>query len=148
MTYLTDHFSLEEFIVSETAERLGLDNTPPPLVVNRLLITARGLEIARGVLTNLPVHVLSGYRSPEVNKAVGSGPGSDHVRGGAVDFICPRFGRPLEICRALVKGGLVFDQLIHEYGRWVHLSFRDAPRSQLLTIDRHGTRAGLHEVRP
>ncbi|MFZ0267748.1 hypothetical protein [Caulobacter sp.] len=42
---------------------------------------------------------------------------------------------------------MAFDQLIHEFGRWVHISFDPARRMQQLTIDGEGTRSGLLAVR-
>ena len=50
-------------------------------------------------------------------------------------------------CRAIAAAGIRFDQLIHEFGRWVHLSVDPRMRRNVLTIDRSGTRPGLLEVR-
>jgi len=38
---------------------------------------------------------------------------------------------------------LEFDQLIHEFGQWVHIAWGDPQRKQILTIDGNGTRPGL-----
>lgn len=140
MTYLSPHFTLEELTLSETAERLGLDNVPPPAVLETLKRTAMGLESVRVRLGGAPILVSSGYRAPAVNRAVGGSPNSQHMRGQAVDFIAPRFGTPRAIVDALAESDVPYDQCILEFGRWVHISFSDAPRRQALVIDRTGTR--------
>ncbi|MFZ0267749.1 D-Ala-D-Ala carboxypeptidase family metallohydrolase [Caulobacter sp.] len=69
MTMLSRNFSLAELTVSANAKALGLDNTPPPQVLDRLKITAARMEIVRDMLGDKPIHVSSGYRSAEVNRA-------------------------------------------------------------------------------
>ena len=139
---LTDHFTLEELTHSQTAARLGLDNEPPPDVVDALTRTAHGLEMVR-VLLQAPILVSSGYRSPLVNRAVGGAANSQHILGEAADFTAPGFGPPEMIVRAIMRSTrpIPYDQLIVEYGRWVHISFSREPRHQALVIDHDGTRA-------
>jgi hypothetical protein len=139
---LTDHFTLEELTHSQTAARLGLDNEPPPDVVDALTRTAHGLEMVR-VLLQAPILVSSGYRSPKVNRAVGGAANSQHILGEAADFTAPGFGDPTEIVRAIMRSTrpIPYDQLIVEFGRWVHISFSRSPRHQALVIDHDGTRA-------
>jgi len=137
---LSSHFTLDEFTTSQTAARLGLDNTPPPEVMPALLKTAQGMEAVCVRLGGAPISVSSGYRSPAVNKAVGGSANSQHTKGEAVDFICPRFGSPADVAAALRGSGIEYDQLILEFGRWVHISFSDKPRHMALEIDAKGTR--------
>ena len=137
---LSPHFSLAELTVSQEAARRGIDNTPPAAVIERLRRTAQGLEAVRVRLGCAPVIVSSGYRCPELNAAIGGSPGSQHMLGEAADIIVPRFGGPTEVAAALRDSGVEYDQLILEFGRWVHVSFRDRPRHQALMIDRTGTR--------
>ena len=99
---LTANFSLIEFTHSNTAKRRGIDNTPPPAVLVRLRHTAKMMEVVRSIL-GAPVMVSSGYRSPDLNVAVGGSRTSDHVTGNAVDFVCPRFGSPFEVCQELAR---------------------------------------------
>ena len=141
---LSSNFSLSDLIRSETAEERGIDNTPPPEIVENLRRLAAGLEKVRALL-GAPLEISSGYRCAALNEAVGGSSTSQHMQGLAVDFECPAFGTPLEIADAIGRSGLVFDQCILEYGRWVHLSFSDAPRRRLLTIydDDKGYVAGL-----
>lgn len=132
--YLSEHFSLDELIA--TSHR-GIDNRPPKVVIANLAETARRMETVREILGARPILVTSGYRCPALNTEVGGSKTSAHLLGWAVDFICPRFGSPLDICRVLAAaraaGDLDFDQLIEE-GTWVHISFEPRPmRGQVLT---------------
>jgi hypothetical protein len=143
---LTKHFTLSELTHSQTADRLGLDNTPPGSVVINLTKTAHGLEMIRS-LTQCPIVVSSGYRSPEVNKAVGSKTMlSQHITGHAADITCPAFGSPTKLMAAIHKQRAVikYDQLLSEYagkgGGWVHVSWTDKPRMQALVVDHDGTK--------
>lgn len=131
---LTPHFSLEELTRSSTAARLGIDNTPSEEVLHNLQETAERMEILRKLLGvySSPIYVDSGYRSPELNKAVGGSKTSAHLTGLAVDFVCPSVGTPKEIVQVLARSGLQFDQLIQE-GTWVHVSFDPRMRGQVLT---------------
>ena len=140
---LTDHFTLEELCLSETAARKGLDNTPTPEIIEALRHTAQGLERIRS-LVGKPIHVNSGYRSPEVNEAVGSKPTSQHCKGEAADIVCN--GLPVKELALLIADNRVnlgTDQVILEFGQWVHVSFADHPRHAVLTIDREGTKVGI-----
>lgn len=113
---ISNHFSLEELTASQ---HRGIDNTPPPDVVENLKRTAAMLEQMRS-LTGCAIHVNSGYRSPELNTAVGGQPSSQHCVGLAADFIVPRW-KLIEVARLAYKH-IAFDQLIYEFGSWVHLS--------------------------
>ena len=141
---LSRHFSLGELVYSETAEKSGIDNTPPPEIVENLKRLAAGLDAVRELL-GAPLEISSGYRCAALNAAVGGSGASQHMLGLAADFECPGFGTPLEVARAIQRSGIAFDQCILEYGRWVHLSFSDAPRGRMLTIyeDEKGYVAGL-----
>lgn len=139
---MSRYFTLAEMTVSETAARKGLDNTPTGEALENLKRTMLQMDRIRAALGK-PIVVTSGYRSPAVNKAVGGSATSAHCKGLAVDFTCPGFGTPLEVAKAVAALGIEFDQLIHEYGTWVHIGFAEKPRRQLLTINRSGTRVGL-----
>ena len=133
---MTPNFSLAEMTVTNT----GLDNAVSNAHKANLLKTARMMEVVRQVLGNKPIKVNSAYRSPTVNKAVGGVPNSAHAIGYAVDFVCPAFGNPYQICLALQKAGIPFDQIIHEKRRWVHISFDPRNRKQLLTLMPEGSK--------
>lgn len=137
---LSKHFTLDEFTHSQTAARLGIDNKAPAYVLPALHRTAEGLEQARDLLGGKPIIVSSGYRSPALNKAIGSKATSQHTTGQAVDFTCPAYGTPREIVASLVGSGIQYDQCLLEFSAWVHLSFADKPRGQTLIIDKTGTK--------
>lgn len=137
---LSAHFTLAEMTVSQEAARRGIDNTPPADVMPALIRTAQGLEAVRVRLGCAPVIVSSGYRCAPLNAAIGGSKTSQHMTGQAADIICPRFGGPAEVAAALRDSGIEYDQLILEYGRWVHISFAPSPRGKALIIDRAGTR--------
>jgi len=141
---LSPNFSLAELTASETAERHGLDNTPSPQIIENLKHLAASLQEVRALLGNKPIHINSGYRSIEVNAKLGSKPTSDHCKGLAADFICPAFGTPDEIVRAVMGSAIPYKQVIREFDRWVHLAVPapgEEPRRQALIIDKQGTRA-------
>lgn len=131
---LAPHFTYAEFVFSQTAIRHGIANTPDEQALKNLHHTAAQMEKVRELL-GAPIFISSGYRSPELNAAIGGSKTSQHMSGEAADFVSP-FGSPLEICRALVDAGahrdIVFDQLIYE-GTWVHISFLRQPRGEILT---------------
>jgi zinc D-Ala-D-Ala carboxypeptidase len=116
---LSEHFSLEEMTVSETAARHDLDNTPTGTALDSLKHTAVVMEQVRALLGH-PLHVNSAYRAPEVNAAVGGVKTSAHCYGMACDFVCPAFGDTYAVACAVRDSGTEFDQLILEYG-WVHI---------------------------
>jgi len=137
---LSPHFSLEELTHSDTATRLGIDNTPTVEIIDNLTFLAGELEYVRNILGH-PMLISSGFRSHVLNNHLGSKRTSSHTKGLAVDFICPSFGNPRSVCDAIVAANVNYDQVILEYDRWVHLSFHpDKPRKQALIIDKTGTR--------
>lgn len=131
---LTEHFTLSDFTYSSKAQEHEIDNTPSSDIIEQLKSTAAGLERLRHALLN-PILISSGYRCPALNAIVGGQPTSQHMKGEAADFICPKFGTPREIAFYLSDklGMLGVDQLIME-GTWIHASFTLQPRGQLLTL--------------
>lgn len=138
---LSEHFTLEEFTFSQTAARKGIDNNPPEDVLEALQHTAECMEELRELLGH-PININSAYRSPALNKAVGSKGTSQHLTGEAVDFTCSGFGTPAEIVEHILDSDIEYDQVILEFDRWVHISFSQTRnRKQALIIDNSGTRA-------
>ena len=152
MIYLTPHFTLEELTASDTADELGISNAATPEVRDRLAQLAGKLEDIRSLLGAKPVMVSSGYRCPQLNKAIGGAETSAHLYGCAADFIVPEFGDPYKICCYLTQlEGFLYDQLINEEGggaRWVHigLAVTGEPRCNDLTIASGVTKTGFYPV--
>lgn len=138
--FLSKNFSLSEFTISQTASRLNIDNQPSLAVIENLRYLADNLEIVRSLL-KAPILISSGFRCLQLNEAIGSKGTSQHVLGQAVDFTCPGFGTPLDIVKKLKGSDLRYDQIIHEFSSWVHISFsKTQSRKQALVIDNKGTR--------
>ena len=133
MTQLSEHFTLEEATYSETAKKLNIDNQPSTVQLENMKHAAAGMEQVRALLGK-PIGVSSWLRLPAVNVAVGGSEKSAHMDGFAIDFTCPGVGVPLEVARKIAASDIKYDQMIHEYGRWVHISFDPALRKQQLTI--------------
>ena len=143
---LTPHFTFEEMTHSQTAARLGIRNLPSNESLHRLKITCQKLEIVRGIVGK-PIIVLSGFRSKELNFAVGGSKNSQHMVGEAADIICPSYGSPFQLAKTIKENmyHIGVDQMIYEFRHWVHISFSRYPRGQLLTIHsrQEGYKAGL-----
>lgn len=123
---LTEHFTLDEFVRSETAAHKHIDNTPSPDVVENLRALCRNvLEPAR-VAFGAPVYITSGYRCPALNKAVGGKPTSQHQYGEAADLQVQGV-RNLKRLYKVIKDHGIFDQLLYETNqagaKWIHVSY-------------------------
>lgn len=146
---LSQHFTLAELTRSSVAQARGIDNTPPPELLPRLVRTAEMLERIRATV-GVPVIVTSGYRCPELNKAVGIRSTSDHTQGHAADIVAPGFGTPAEVARLLAPlvSVLGIGQLILERvgGKsWVHVSTHEPERAinRIITVTDAGTLPGI-----
>jgi len=147
MTQLSEHFTLNEFVASDTAAACGIDNTPSDAIVVSLTRLAEVLEEVRRILLDHPIHITSGYRCPELNDACGGAETSAHMSGLAADFTCPEYGTPYDVCIAIEPyvDVLEIDQAIWEMGTWIHLGLTEGEaRHQCLTIDETGTHEGFN----
>lgn len=132
---LGKYFTLEEMTHSQTAARMGIDNTPSPAQIDSLvLLVAKILDPLRQA-SGRPITVSSGFRSYELNKAVGGAINSQHTMGQAADITLADsdISQTIDLIRALA---LPFDQLIDEFGRWVHVSYGPKNRGQVLKARR------------
>ena len=83
---LTMHFTLEEMIHSDYAEKHDISNSPSQIIIdNLMMLCVLILEPLRTTL-NRPIIINSGYRCKELNKAVGGVPDSHHLQGLAADI--------------------------------------------------------------
>ena len=128
--YLSENFTYMEFEESETADKLGIDNT-----INRDLIRNNIKELVFHILQplrdkfNVPIHINSGYRCLKLNAAVGGVPSSQHVMGQAADIVVEG-KKPIEVAKMIVEMGLPYDQ-IGLYGTFVHVSVSSRQRNHI-----------------
>jgi hypothetical protein len=136
--YVTDHFSWHEVECSDTAERLGIDNSVPQSMEWVISKTALQMEKIRALL-GTSITVNSWYRCPELQQQPQFiNPTSQHPKGEAVDFVSPGFGSCADICKKIIASGVIkYDQLILEH-TWVHFSYNSTPgatqRGQVLSL--------------
>lgn len=117
---ITENFTLEEFIHSDTAVVKGIKNEPGSheriAIVN---LCAKLLQPLREAIGK-PISINSGYRCPELNRVVGGVSTSQHTKGEAADVACEH---PAYLVECLRRSGLDFDQCI-QYSTFVHLSLK------------------------
>jgi hypothetical protein len=135
---LSENFTLQELIYSDTAIRMGLDNKPNDETVENLKILCENILEPIRTYFNNPLIISSGYRSETLCKAVGSSSKSQHIKGQAVDFEI--FGIPNKEVSDWIVQNLNFDQCILEFWNenepnsgWVHCSYsKEGNRKQYL----------------
>lgn len=126
---LSKNLSLGEVIKSTTAKRLGIDNTPDDWTTENLRQVALNVFQPLRDAFGCPIFVSSGYRSADLNRAIGGSNRSQHVEGRALDLDADVFGRCTNAqIFNWIKENVEFDQLIWEFGDednpdWVHVSF-------------------------
>lgn len=149
---ITQHFSLEEFCATQ---HRGINNMLPDALFEHARQTCEMLERIREYLSqkaqrDVPITLSSGYRCLPLNKAVGSSDTSDHVQAWAADWTAPAYGTPYTISLALsaVVNQLEIGQLIHEFGRWVHVGVPKPPKAynRIITLDKNGTQVGIQRI--
>ena len=116
------YFTIAEFVKSDTADRRGIDNRlPKELLPNARYLIDKVLDPLREWYGK-PIYINSGYRCPELNKAVGGVEGSFHLTGCAADIDVHDLGENKKLF-AYIKDNLPFTELGWEGGgRWVHVA--------------------------
>ena len=131
---LSEHFSLDEFVISATAKAMGLNNDPGSSELANLRFLCREvLEPARKVIGE-PIHITSGYRCLALNRAVGGVAQSYHVRGLAADIHIESAAHASRLADAL--NAQPYCDLIlveHAHGAsWLHVQVRKlSPRHKV-----------------
>lgn len=141
---LTRHFSLHEFLSSETAARMGREVTPTPDQVKNITRLCETLLEPIRVKLGQPMVITSGLRPAWLNVLIGGSPKSAHMDGLAADVKVVGMS-PQAFCRWVRNNGFSVDQCIEEFGQWSHLSIAPAPRNQYLTA-RHENGQTKYEV--
>jgi len=126
---LSKNLKLDEVVKSTTAKRLGINNEPDEWVTENLRQVAINIFQPLREAFGCPIYVSSGYRSAELNTAIGGSRRSQHVEGRALDLDADVYGgcTNSQIFN-WIKENLEFDQLIWEFGDqdnpdWVHVSY-------------------------
>jgi hypothetical protein len=132
---LSKNFVLSEITRSNTAKRLNISNAPDKEHLRSLQVIIRDLiQPMRDALG--PIRITSGYRSPQLNRAIGGSRKSQHCKGQALDLQFWREGKMCnkEIYEWVIKEGIDFDQMINEFDyAWIHISLRSKDnRKQIL----------------
>lgn len=124
---LTDHFSYEEFVHSDIADKYGIDNEPQRGDIRATIAElAQVLQKIRDRLGE-PIHISSGYRSTELNDTICGATNSDHLFGAAADIRCTDNKKLFDlICEMTQKHEIQLRQIIdeHQY-RWIHISINN-----------------------
>tara|TARA_R100001443_G_scaffold117076_1_gene139811 strand:- start:4135 stop:4602 length:468 start_codon:yes stop_codon:yes gene_type:complete len=123
---LSKNFMLSEFTRSNTAKRLGIENEPNKKDIQNIqnLVTKVLQPIRSGVGS---IRITSGYRSPQLSKAIGSSSKSQHCKGEAADIQYWEDGKMNNklIYDYIIDNALDFDQMINEFDfSWIHISFK------------------------
>ena len=131
MSKLSEHLDLSEVTRSESAKRKGISNMPTAEhIANFKLLAEKIFEPIRNHF-RCPIMISSGYRSKELNAAIGGSATSEHCSGEAIDIDMD--GTPHGVTNKMVfdyiKDNLDFNQLIFEFGDaknpdWVHVSYK------------------------
>jgi len=127
---LSKNLTLAEVTKSATAKRKGISNEPTIEDMENLKAIAQNIFQPLRDHFGCPIGVSSGYRSVDLNRAIGGSSSSQHCKGEALDIDCDMFGglSNREVFE-YIKEHLIFDQLIWEFGNdsdpdWVHVSYK------------------------
>ena len=144
---LSKHLSLAEVTRSETAKRKGVSNMPTPEHLENFKLLAETIFEPIRKHFGVPIHLSSGYRSKELNKAIGGSLTSQHCTGEAIDIDMDGSASGVTNKQVFdfIKQHLAFDQLIWEFGTsanpdWVHVSYESngKQRKQVLKAIKQG----------
>lgn len=146
------NFDEERLTFSETAVNKGIDNSLPEALVPNAVRLATTLAFLEGELhREFPgsrLYLSSGYRCPELNVAVGGSATSDHMSARAADI--KTTAMPAHQFATWIKSKLTeFDQIILEFGRWVHVSVPregKAARMNVITAVKRPNKQGKLET--
>jgi uncharacterized protein YcbK (DUF882 family) len=129
------YFTIKELSNSSTAVQKKIDNTPNSEVVNNLEKLVEYILDPLREKYGKPIHVNGAYRCPALNKAVGGSKTSQHMLGLAADITAGSATKNKILFNLVQELNLPFDQLIDEKNfRWVHISYSDKPRKQILHL--------------
>ena len=144
---LSAHLDLSEVTRSDMAKRKGISNMPTPEHIENFKKLAENIFEPIRKHFGVPIMISSGYRSKDLNTAIGGSLTSQHCLGQALDLDMD--GTPNGVTNKMVfdfiKDNLEYDQLISEFGTkdapdWVHVSYESTgkQRKQVLRAIKSG----------
>ena len=143
MINISKHVSYKEATNSQTAKRLGINNTPSEAIIETMKLTAEKVfEPLRAKVG--AIRITSFYRCPDLNRAIGGSKSSQHCKGEAIDMSGIKVTNAKLFEEALKLDE--FDQLIWEFGDevepdWIHISYsKTHNRKQVLRASKIGNR--------
>lgn len=101
----------------------------PQVVENLQWLCQKILDPLRTKLCK-PVSISSGYRSAKLNTQIGGAATSQHCEGKSADIIVSGMSTQALFSYITNKTALPFDQVINEFGQWVHISYDHAKAKQ------------------
>lgn len=140
-----EHITRKELELSQTAVRNDINNEIPTRLLPNAVRLAWFLETLREKLSlhfdrPTPVIISSGFRCVRLNASIGGSETSAHCRALAADITVP--GMTTYELAMFIKNNMVeegWDQLIHEFGAWVHIGLAEGRmRNQCLTAIKAG----------
>lgn len=138
---MKNYFTLKELVVSDTAKKFNIDNTPTSEVKQHLQELIIKLLNPIREAWGSSILITSGYRCKALNEKVGGAKTSAHLSGYAADLI-PGNGQRAKFIKFvqsyLRTANIPFDQCIDEYGRWCHVGLKNSTGNQRKQIFRIG----------
>ena len=129
------YFTIKELCKSSTALAKGIDNTPNSEIINNLELLVKYILDPLREKYGKPINVNSGYRCPTLNKILNGSKNSHHMLGLAVDITVGSSNKNKILFNLIIDLNLPFDQVIDEKNyRWIHVSYSDKPRKQILHL--------------
>ncbi len=115
---ISAHLSLAEMCASATGTRLKISNEPDEKVISNMKIWAEHIFEPIRNHFNVPIAVISGFRCPKLNTAVGGSKTSEHVTGSAGDLDQDGMNKGVsnKDVFEFAKKNLNFNQMIWEFG--------------------------------
>ena len=141
---LSKNFTLSEITKSNTAKRLGIKNAPDKEHLKNMQVLIRDLiQPIRDAIG--PIRISSGYRNPQLNRAIGGSTKSQHCKGEALDL---QFWKDGEMCNKeiydwVIKSEIEFDQMINEFDfAWIHISLKNGGKNRRMVLEAYKDKDG------
>ena len=129
--YIPKYFKLSELLVTDS----DLINSPSwEAIINLSELCEHVLDPLR-IAFKRPIHINSGFRTPEINNVIGGAKNSQHCLGMAADITAGDKEMNKLLFDVILSSGIGFDQCIDEKDyRWIHISYNKNGRQQILHL--------------